>query len=132
MEGKVPRQQMRYEKLVLKNFFLIVRWNYKRIGDNLPDSTSNACNKTSGLSRKQFDTLLASAILIFENFYADWLCSLKIMKPYLEEILKYMADKVQIIRINADDIQALCKEFQIDALPVLQFYQNLMSNNVFF
>jgi thioredoxin-like negative regulator of GroEL len=54
------------------------------------------------------------------------------MKPYLEEILKYMADKVQIIRINADDIQALCKEFQIDALPVLQFYQNLMSNNVFF
>ena len=132
MEGKVPRQQMRYEKLVLKKFINCKFENYKRIGDNLPESTRNACNKTLGLSRKNLDTLLAYAILIFENFYADWLCSLKIMKPYLEVILKYMADKVQIIRINANNIQALGKEFRIDALPVVQLYQNLMSNNVFF
>ncbi len=46
------------------------------------------------------------------------------MKPYLDEISKDMADKVVLIRINADDNQALCKELKIDALPVLQFYKN--------
>jgi thioredoxin 1 len=48
----------------------------------------------------------------------------KKMKPYLDEISKDMADKVVLIRINADDNQALCKELKIDALPVLQFYKN--------
>jgi thioredoxin 1 len=46
------------------------------------------------------------------------------MKPYLEEISKEMADKVVVIRINADDNQALCKELKIDALPVLQVFKN--------
>jgi thioredoxin-like negative regulator of GroEL len=43
---------------------------------------------------------------------------------YLEKILNDMADKVLLIRINADDNQSLCKELRIDALPVLQLYKN--------
>jgi len=35
-----------------------------------------------------------------------------------------MANKVVVIRINADDNQALCKKLKIDALPVLQLYKN--------
>jgi thioredoxin 1 len=43
---------------------------------------------------------------------------------YLEKILIDMADKVLLIRINADDNQSLCKELRIDALPILQHYKN--------
>ena len=46
------------------------------------------------------------------------------MKPYFEEISKDMPDKVVVVRINADDNQALCRELKIDALPVLQVYRN--------
>ena len=46
------------------------------------------------------------------------------MKPYLDEISKDMADKVIVVRINADDNRALCKELSVDALPVLQLYKN--------
>jgi thioredoxin-like negative regulator of GroEL len=46
------------------------------------------------------------------------------MKPYLAEIAKDMADKVVVVRINADDNQALCKDMHIDALPTLQVYKN--------
>jgi hypothetical protein len=46
------------------------------------------------------------------------------MKPYLDEISKDMADKVVLIRINADDNLALCKDLKIDDLPVLQIYKN--------
>ena len=46
------------------------------------------------------------------------------MKPYLDEISRDMANKVTVIRINADDNQAIAKELKIDALPVLQLYQD--------
>ena len=35
-----------------------------------------------------------------------------------------MSDKVVVVRINADDNQALCRELKIDVLPVLQVYRN--------
>ncbi|MEA5259518.1 rhodanese-like domain-containing protein [Arcicella aquatica] len=37
---------------------------------------------------------------------------------------KNKADKVVVIRINADDNQALCKELKIGALPILQVFKN--------
>ncbi|GGD41473.1 thioredoxin [Emticicia aquatilis] len=108
----------------------IMKWR----GANLPETTSNTSSKTAGLSRQQFEALLASDKLILVDFYADWCAPCKKMKPYLEEISKDMANKVKVVRINADDNQALCKELQIDALPVLQLYKNknLTWNNVGF
>jgi hypothetical protein len=35
-----------------------------------------------------------------------------------------MADKVVVLRINADDNKQLCKDLSIDALPVLHVYKN--------
>ena len=58
------------------------------------------------------------------DFYAEWCGPCRLMKPYLEEISKNKADKVVVIRINADDNQTLCKELKIDALPVLQVFKN--------
>jgi thioredoxin-like negative regulator of GroEL len=46
------------------------------------------------------------------------------MKPFLDEISTEMSDKLVLVRINADENQQLCKELNIDALPVLQLYKN--------
>jgi len=97
----------------------IMKWR----GANLPETTDNAV-VSNGMSKQQFDALLISDKLVLIDFYADWCAPCKKMKPYLEEISKDMADKVVVIRINADDNQALCKELKIDALPVLQLYKN--------
>lgn len=97
----------------------IMKWR----GANLPETTDNAV-VSNGMSKQQFDALLSSDKLVLIDFYADWCAPCKKMKPYLEEISKDMADKVVVIRINADDNQALCKELKIDALPVLQLYKN--------
>lgn len=97
----------------------IMKWR----AANLPETTDNAV-VSNGMSKQQFDALLSSDKLLLIDFYADWCAPCKKMKPYLEEISKDMADKVVVIRINADDNQALCKELKIDALPVLQLYKN--------
>jgi thioredoxin len=97
----------------------IMKWR----GANLPETTDNAV-VSNGMSKQQFDILLISDKLVLIDFYADWCAPCNKMKPYLEEISNDMADKVVVIRINADDNKALCKELKIDALPVLQLYKN--------
>ena len=97
----------------------IMKWR----GANLPETTVNTTTST-GMTKQQFDALLNSDKLVLIDFYADWCAPCKKMKPYLDEISKDMADKVVVIRINADDNQTLCKELKIDALPVLQLYKN--------
>jgi thioredoxin len=96
----------------------IMKWR----GANLPETTDDA-PRSAGMSKQQFDDLLKTDKSVLIDFYADWCAPCKKMKPYLEEISKDMADHVIVIRINADDNQALCKELKIDALPVLQLYK---------
>lgn len=97
----------------------IMKWR----GSNLPETTDIE-SVSAGMSKQQYEALLNSDKLVLIDFYADWCAPCKKMKPYLEEISKEMADKVVVIRINADDNQALCKELNIDALPVLLLYKN--------
>ena len=97
----------------------IMKWR----GANLPEATDGA-SESSGMTKLQFDALLNSDRLVLIDFYADWCAPCKKMKPYLDEISQEMADKVVVIRINADDNQALCKELGIDTLPVLQLYKS--------
>ena len=104
----------------------IMKWR----GANLQETTDNS-PASAGLTKPEFDALLQPGKFVLVDFYADWCAPCKKMKPYLEEITKDMADSLVVIRINADDNQALCKELKIDALPVLQVYKNqaLIWNN---
>lgn len=97
----------------------IMKWR----GANLPETTVNTVAST-GMTKQQFEAMLNSDKIVLIDFYADWCAPCLKMKPYLDEITKDMADKVVVIRVNTDDNQALCKELQIDALPVLQIYKN--------
>jgi thioredoxin len=96
----------------------IMKWR----AANLPLATEGT-GAPAGMSRQQFNALLVSDKTVLIDFYADWCGPCKKMKPYLDEISKELADKVVVIRINADDNQQLCKELNVDALPVLQVYK---------
>ncbi len=100
---------------------------------NLPETTTNASAST-GMTKPQFDLLLNTDKLLLIDFYADWCAPCKKMKPYLEEISKEMSDKVLVLRINADENAALCKELNVSDLPVLQLYKNkaMIWNNIGF
>ena len=97
----------------------IMKWR----AANLPETTDNA-SVSKGMSQQQFNDLLKTDKLVLIDFYADWCAPCKKMKPSLDEISTEMKDKIIVVRINADDNQALCKSLQIDALPTLQLYKN--------
>ena len=95
----------------------IMKWR----GANMPEVNEN---KPLGMTIQNYKDLTKSDKIVLIDFYAEWCGPCKLMKPYLEEISKEKADKVVVIRINADDNQALCKELKIDVLPVLQIFKN--------
>ena len=97
----------------------MMRWR----AANLPETTDKTTAST-GMSKQQFDNLLVTDKLVLVDYYADWCAPCKKMKPYLDEISRDMADKVVVVRINADESRALCKELKIEAIPVLQIYKN--------
>ena len=96
----------------------IMKWR----GANLPETTESTVQNT-GMSVADFQKLTQSDKIVLIDFYADWCAPCKKMKPYLLEIEKEMSADVILVRINADDNQALCKSLKIDALPVLQVYK---------
>lgn len=98
----------------------IMRWR----GANLPETTSLGSTKTTGMSKADYDKLFDTDKVVLVDFYADWCGSCKQMKPDIDAITIEMADKVTVVKINADDNAELCKELQIDALPMIKVYKN--------
>ena len=97
----------------------IIKWRAK----NLEETTEN---KTipAGYTLEDFQKLIQSDKLVLIDFYADWCEPCLRMKPFLEELTVEQASTLKIIRINADDNQALLKSLNIEGLPELQLYQN--------
>lgn len=98
----------------------ILKWR----GANLPETTSLATTKTTGMSKADYEKLFNTDKVVLVDFYADWCGPCKQMKPDIDAITSEMADKVTVVRINADDNAELCKELQIDALPTIKVYKN--------
>ncbi len=94
----------------------VMKWN----AAGLPLSNASA---SQGMSISDYDKLLASEKLVLVDFYAEWCGPCKKMKPYLEEISTEMKDKVEVVRIDADENKALCKEMDVTSLPVLILYK---------
>lgn len=97
----------------------MIKWR----AENLPETNAN--NSTwQGKTKQEFEALLESDTFILVDFYADWCAPCKKMKPSLDAISVEMANKVTIIRLNADEHPSLCMELNVDALPTLKLYKN--------
>lgn len=78
---------------------------------------------SEGMSVQEYEAMLGSGKTILVDFYADWCAPCKKMKPFIESISQDLADKVTVIRIDADQNARLCKALGVAALPVLKIYR---------
>ena len=97
----------------------IMKWR----GANLPE-TLDKTSTANEMTKESYYALLNSDKLVLIDFYAEWCAPCKKMKPYLEEIAKDLANKVTVVRIDADGNKQLCKELGVESLPVLFLYKN--------
>lgn len=94
----------------------IMKWNAAGL--------SKPSDKIIGMTSQEYAVLLNSDKKVLIDFYAEWCAPCKKMTPYLLKMQKEMADKVVIIRLDADENKTLIKEMKIDELPTLILYEN--------
>jgi rhodanese-related sulfurtransferase len=87
----------------------------------LPEEQATAA-ENPGMNMDQYLALIPAGKNVLVDFYADWCEPCKKMKPWLEELSQSHADKVIVVRVDADKNTSLCKQLGIDALPVLKYY----------
>ncbi len=93
----------------------IMKWR----AANLPEENANS----AGMTAAEFEQLLNTDKKVLIDFYATWCGPCKKMAPYLEAMKTEMADSLVIVRIDADNNQALAKSLKVDALPTLLLYK---------
>lgn len=98
----------------------IMKWN----AADLPLETTEGVDAPAGMSMSDFEALYDTDKVVLVDFYADWCAPCKRMKPSLDEISRDMADKVTVVRVDADANPALCYKLGVVALPVLHVYKN--------
>lgn len=81
-------------------------------------------DKIIGMSNQEYAELLNSDKKVLIDFYAEWCAPCKKMTPYLLKMQKDLADKVVIIRLDADKNKSLLQEMKISELPTLLLYKN--------
>ena len=94
----------------------IMKWNAAGL--------SKPSDKIVGICSQEYAELLNSDKKVLIDFYAEWCAPCKKMTPYLLKMQKKLADRVTIIRLNADENKTLISEMKIDELPTLLLYEN--------
>lgn len=94
----------------------ILKWNTAGL--------SKSSDEIIGMTSQEYGSLLNSDKKVLIDFYAEWCAPCKKMTPYLLKMQKDLADKVVIIRLDADKNKTLMKEMKIDELPTLLLYEN--------
>ncbi len=85
---------------------------------------SKPTDRIIGVCSQEYAELLNTDKKVLIDFYAEWCAPCKKMSPYLLKMQKELADKVVIIRLNADENPTLIKEMKILELPTLILYEN--------
>ena len=94
----------------------IMKWN--AAGLSVPS------DKIIGMCTQEYNDLLKTDKIVLIDFYADWCAPGKKMTPFLIKMQKEMADKVTVVRLNADENKTLISQLKIDELPTLFIYKN--------
>jgi thioredoxin len=94
----------------------ITKWNSEGFSEPLTEQV--------GMTISDFNNLLDTDKKVLVDFYAEWCGPCKKMEPYILKMQKDMADKVVIIRIDADKNKTLAKTMEISSLPTILIYEN--------
>lgn len=118
--NRSPKAAAKLEELGFKSIYNLqgglLKWD--------ADGFSKPTDRIVGVCSQEYAELLNTDKKVLIDFYAEWCAPCKKMTPYLLQMQKEMADKVVIIRLNADENPTLVKELKILELPTLLLYEN--------
>ena len=75
------------------------------------------------MSLEDFEKKVNEAKVTLVDFYAVWCGPCKALSPVLDEI-KASYDDLNILKLDVEQNEALCSEFNVRSVPTLMFFKN--------
>ncbi|WP_395050095.1 rhodanese-like domain-containing protein [Flavobacterium sp.] len=128
--GRSAKASAKLAELGFKNIYNLdggmMKWNAAELSTRAEGEQGEAkpSDKIIGMCSQEYAELLNTDKKVLIDFNAKWCAPCKKMAPYLDKMQKEMADKLVIIRLDADENKTLISEMKIDELPTLILYQN--------
>lgn len=94
--------------------------------NKLPETkNTSSTTKNTALTLEKYKALVNNPDkLVLVDFYAEWCGSCKRMEPYINKFAESEKEKLEIIRIDADEYADLCTQLNVTALPTMKLYKN--------
>ena len=128
--GRSAKAATKLEKLGFRKIYQLegglMKWNAEGLATRAEgeEGEAKSSDKIIGMSSQEYAGLLNTDKKVLIDFYAKWCAPCKKMAPYLDKMQKDCAEKVDIIRLDADENKTLISEMKIDELPTLILYEN--------
>lgn len=97
----------------------LVKWK----ADGKAVETGSA-SKLSGMTKHEFDKEVNKSTYVLVDFNAQWCGPCKKLSPILDELAAKKADKLTLMKIDADQNPVLLDEKKIEGIPYLELYKN--------
>ncbi len=86
-------------------------------------STDSKSKAVKGLTEEQFNHLINSQDMVLVNYSAVWCGPCQELKPTILKIQKREANKVKVVRLDADENKNLLQQKKISQIPKLSLYK---------
>lgn len=89
-----------------------------------PLETGSAQPKKQGMSVDEFNQKVNTDKYVLVDYHAKWCKPCIKMAPILDKVATDIQDKLILLKVDADENEALLKAKSIEDIPVLELYQN--------
>lgn len=93
---------------------------WKRAGK--PLVTSNTDSQAGGMTPEEFTAKVTTDNYVLVDYHAKWCKPCIKMAPILDKVAADKKDKLVLLKVDADENEALIQHKGIDAIPVLELY----------
>lgn len=75
------------------------------------------------MSEKEFDDAIKTGVSLVD-FWATWCQPCKMQAPILHEFKEEVGDKVNVVKVDVDQLPALANKYKIMSIPALLVFKN--------
>lgn len=74
-------------------------------------------------SEEEFENVIKEGVALVD-FYATWCGPCKMLAPFVEEISMEYAGKVNVCKVDVDNVETLAYKYNVRSIPTLMYFKD--------